>query len=188
MASSELSARLLYLNSSAHVLSTEATSTSRYLMARHNSLIFNASLERPDSHRQEACGSCGNMMIMGWQATLRVQSQRIRRQKGNTKRSCPKEIVLNCEVCDRNTRISLNPVAPRYTVRPTKNATQERKRLGEAAVQPESNSGTVSANSSSKRRAKARKGGLGALLASKKASDTASTGFGLDLMDFMKKS
>jgi hypothetical protein len=58
----------------------------------------------------------------------------------------------------------------------------------QALTKPSPGSSVSEAKSSSKKRAKARKqDGLKALLAAKKSGPEAS-GFGLDLMDFMKKS
>ncbi|KAL1634963.1 hypothetical protein SLS56_002047 [Neofusicoccum ribis] len=53
------------------------------------------------------------------------------------------------------------------------------------AIEP-SNPAPAAANASSKKRAKARKGGLQAMLANSKKDTSASKGFGLDLMDLMR--
>jgi ribonuclease MRP protein subunit SNM1 len=189
MASAELLARLRYLNESAHLLAVGSPSTSRYLMLRSNSLMFDGSLELSDSQRQEVCGACGTIMVIGWQSSVRVESRRLRRQRGTYTNPAAKEIVLKCELCDRNTRFNVDQITPRRIVRRVDQAAKIA--TTRPTLQAESgpgNSNRGSANSNSKKRAKARKGGLGALLANKKATDTRPAGFGLDLMDFMKKS
>lgn len=122
MASPELSARLRYLNDSAHLLMIESPSTSRYMISRSNALMFDSSLEQSDARRQEVCGACGTIMVVGWQATVGIRSRQSRRGKDSLTRSSEKEIVLNCEVCDRRTRTKLQNTKLRHAVRPVRKA------------------------------------------------------------------
>ncbi|KIN01277.1 hypothetical protein OIDMADRAFT_41876 [Oidiodendron maius Zn] len=164
MASPELSARLRYLNDSAHLLATTAPATSRYLMSRCNTLMFERDIEQSDTQRRNICGACGTIMVLGWEGTMQLESQRPRR-RCNSQKAVPKTskaVVYKCESCSR---ANSSPVR----ASPVVNA-------------------PLSTNASSKKRAKARKqSGLEALLAKKKSSEATTTGFGLNLMDFMKK-
>lgn len=192
MASPELSARLRYLNDSAHLLATTAPATSRYLMSRCNTLMFERDIEQSDTQRRNICGACGTIMVLGWEGTMQLESQRPRR-RCNSQKAVPKTskaVVYKCESCSRVTRFPIPLLTPRNETRlllqtPTLEA-------GEANSSPVRASPVVNAplstNASSKKRAKARKqSGLEALLAKKKSSEATTTGFGLNLMDFMKK-
>jgi len=187
MESPELAARLRYLNDAAHLLATTAPATSRQLMSKCNSLIFDCELEQSESHKRQICGACGTIMTVGWATTLEIQSQRPRGKVGKAlqkeTRKPKKEMVYKCGACRRTTRFDIPlPAAKRKTI-----STGHSK----AAVPIQAKTATTatvhSANSSSKKRAKARKGGLEALLANNKAVEARQSGFGLDLMDFMKK-
>ncbi|PSS22528.1 hypothetical protein M430DRAFT_18076 [Amorphotheca resinae ATCC 22711] len=194
MESSELSARLRFLNDSAHLLATTTPATSKYLMSRYHSLMFERELEQSDAQRRRACGACGTIMILGWEATLQMESRRPRRKNSSQKRDVQtpsKAIVYKCESCSRITRFNTPPPAPRRKI----GSSRTKSSLGTGVPTPsqakEANPNTgvaPSTNSSSRKRAKTRKqSGLEAILARKKASEASTSGFGLDLMDFMKK-
>jgi len=183
MNSPEQSARLRYLNDAAHLLMTMAPTTSKYLMSRCNSLIFDSGLERSESQRRQTCGACGTIMVTSWEATVQVQSQRSRRNSSKTQKVAPnptKEVVYNCDSCGKKTHFKLPPAAAKRKA--VVRGGQKTAALQQGKLQP---SQIVTASSSSKKRAKARKGGLEALLASKKATGAQQPSFSLDLMDFM---
>lgn len=194
MAFPELSARLRHLDKSAHLLTTSAPETSRYLMSQHYSLMSDSDLDLTESQKRKTCGACGTIIILGWEGKLEVDSQQPRRGKGRPKREAPapsKAIVYTCDTCSRKTRFPLASTSrpARYKV-----ASSNLKVLpaGKPSATPQMDSTSVtktpSSSSNSKKRAKSRKnGGLEAILAKQKASQSASSGFGLDLMDFMKK-
>lgn len=189
MASPALSARLRYLNDSAHLLVSTAPVTSKYMMSQCNSLMFEHNLEQSESQKRNVCGACGTIMILGWHGTLEVESQRFRRRnkgrleqrpRGETTRA----MVYTCGSCGRKTKQRLNIPAP---------VTRRKSQLPQAGPlssmrHPSTPSTAPSANASSKKRAKTRKqGGLEAILAKYKAAESRGSGFGLDLMDLMKK-
>lgn len=197
MADSELAARLRYLNDSAHFLATSAPTTSRYLLSQCNSLMFDLEIEQSDSQKRKSCGACGTIMILGKEGKLEVESQ-----KSNKKRKRKKTIgasseeratIYTCGSCNKKTKRRLD-TAP-VVSRPKKGAAAVQH--GAAVTKnvsipiqtlPTTNAATPSTNANSKKRAKNRKlGGLGALLAKQKASEAKLSGFGLDLMDLMKK-
>jgi len=200
-----LSAQLKYLNDGAHLMALAAPGCSAHLMSACNLLMFANDIEQSDTRRRHVCGGCGSIMIPGW--TTSVEKERICEQKKKKKRieksrkrpiasSSTSTMVYTCERCGCQTPHSINKTTPsRISLR---NALQPRPSLAEAADRPgipssdpKAQIGTsvaVSANASSKRRAKSRKqGGLQALLAkNKEASQSSGGGFGLDLLDFMK--
>ncbi|KAI9744901.1 MAG: hypothetical protein M1818_001826 [Claussenomyces sp. TS43310] len=203
MAAPVLSARLKYLNESAHLLAMTSRNTSAYLMSQCNSLLFDSELEQPASHQRRVCGACGNIMILGHTATMvlqpagargptRVQKQRKAEIKN---KDCTRSIIYRCAACARETRQSIDTPKPR-AVRPRKNAALalgSHAALAKSELDPRGqieSPGPSSANANSKKRAKSRKqGGLQALLAKNReaAARRPSRGFGLDLMDLMKK-
>jgi RNase P subunit RPR2 len=186
MASRELSARLRYLNESAQLLATTAPTTSRFLMSRHNSLIFESGRDRSEAQKRDACGACGTIMIPGWESTIQLPRKQIRKGKNKILQAVKTKVaVYICEACGRETSYSLdNPQISRHTPGPSKS------NITQSSATPKAVSAILSSTSSSRKRAKSRKqGSLEALLARQKPSDSRSSGgFGFDLMDFMKKS
>lgn len=190
MAPPELSARLQYLNDSAHLLSATAPETSRHLMSRHDSLLFDSSLDPPNTQKRKACGACGTIMILGWNGVLELKQPGRKNKRRQGKVSKPQRaVVYTCDCCGSKTRNSFP--APHQKYKP---GTKSSKAVSAAAA---ASSATLtkgnpglgqSSNSNSKKRAKSRKqSSLQAILAKQKASEGASaSGFGLNLMDFMK--
>lgn len=190
MSSPELSARLRYLNDSAHLLATAAPSTSRHLRSRYDTLMAENELAPLNAHRRDACGACGTIMMLGWQATMQTEAQSSRwrtARHGGPAVKQTKTIIYECKTCHRKTRFLLGnpPLATRQrSISSNVTSMSTSQRLNKRIP---SSSGPE-AMSNSKKRAKTRKrGGLRALLAAKKAGPEAA-GFGLDLMDFMNKS
>jgi RNase P subunit RPR2 len=190
MLSPELSARLRYLNDSAHLLANTAPSTSRQLRSRCDVLMSENDLAPSDAHRQDACGACGTIMVLGWVGTMKTGPQPSRRRKPRPDGQAIKQtkaLIYECKTCHRKTRFPLSepPPATRYK---NPSSTSRLLSTSQSLTKPMPSSLVPEARSNSKKRAKARKrGGLEALLTAKKAGPEAS-GFGLDLMDFMKKS
>jgi RNase P subunit RPR2 len=182
----ELSARLRYLNESAQLIATTAPTTSRILMSRRNSLIFESGRDRSEAQKRDACGACGTITIPGWESTVQLPRQQIRKGKNKISQAAKtKVVVYTCEACGRKTCYSLDkPQMPKHTLGSSKS------NITESSSTPKAVSTIPSSTSSSRKRTKSRKqGSLEALLERQKPSDTrTSGGFGLDLMDFMKKS
>ncbi|KAF7917224.1 uncharacterized protein EAE98_010329 [Botrytis deweyae] len=196
MADLELAARLRYLNESAHFLAKWAPTTSKYLVSQCNSLMFDHEIEQPDLSKRGSCSACGTIMILGSEGKLEVKSQSFKkkpiRKRAKGASRVEKAMIYTCGSCTKVTRHRLDsaPVASR-----SKNGAVQHGAVSKPSHLPAQNlttantTSTPSTNASSKKRAKNRKlGGLGALLAKQKASQTSSSGFGLDLMDLMKKS
>ncbi|ESZ96722.1 hypothetical protein SBOR_2866 [Sclerotinia borealis F-4128] len=194
MADIGLASRLRYLNESAHLLATSAPSTSKYMMSQCNFLILDHEIEQTDFQKQKACGACGAIRILGREGKLEFNKSQSSNKKRNRKKesgasSEGRAVIYTCGSCNKKTRHPLN-AAPAVS-RPKKGAVQHgavSKNLPAQALTAMNTIATPSTNAGSKKRAKNRKlGGLGALLAKQKASEASSSGFGLDLMDLMKK-
>lgn len=200
MASPDLSARLRYLNDSAHLLATTAPTTSKYLVSKCNSLMFDNSIEQPESHKRKVCGACGTIMILGWHGRVELQSQRSRRGKNVSAEKATdraRAMVYKCESCGRKSRINISSSAPKRksssvshtehlsSITPTSNTPL----LPGISTPPQPTSNTsATTTSASKKRSKAKKqSGLEAILARQRATDSRGSGFGLNLFDFMKK-
>lgn len=182
MASPDLTARLRYLSDSAHLLAATAPATSKYLMSKCNSLMFDNDIELSESHRRKVCGACGTIMILGWDGKLEAGSQRRGARgksiSGKALTDRARAMVYKCESCGRKTRINISTSpssVPKY-----KSAISHTNHT--LSITEASNT----SQSGGKKRTKSRKqGGLEAILARRKATDSRSSGF--DLLDFMKK-
>ncbi|TVY49943.1 hypothetical protein LOCC1_G000472 [Lachnellula occidentalis] len=191
MAAPEVSARLRYLNDSAHLLAATAPETSRHLMSRHDSLLFDSNLNPPNTQKRKACGACGTIMILGWNGVLEIEQPGRKNKRRQGKVSNPQRaVVYTCNCCGSKTRNSFPTPPQKY-----KPGTKSSKTVPISATASSRTPQTKdtpslgqSLNSNSKKRAKSRKqGSLQAILAKQKAAEGASaSGFGLDLMDFMK--
>lgn len=201
MVSPAISARLKYLNDSAHLLATSAPRTSAHLMSKCHKLMFDNDLDQSDAHKTHVCGACGNIMILGWTSTRQLKAPKAQKGKRKGKSSIGgkkiKIMAYTCELCGRQTRQNINMAFPRTSgtlkaishTKSSQTATPLKTILSDthpAARTPSS----ASANASSRKRAKARKqGGLQALLA--KSKETSARGpadsFGLGLLDLMRK-
>ncbi|KAI0837433.1 hypothetical protein F5Y06DRAFT_297762 [Hypoxylon sp. FL0890] len=201
MASDTLPQSLGFLTDAAHLLMKTAPETSAYLMSQRNSLMLHNDLEQSDMQRQHVCGACGHIMTPGQGGELKIETNKAIRRKKLGKRNsvssrslgekkvstvgCCKRI--NCGMCGRYTEIPIPPPAPMSRRRLAKS--KKPLTLGGArsnAFMPPPEPTKVSANASSKKRAKSRKQGLQALLQQAQASKS-QNGLGLSLNDFMLK-
>lgn len=204
MASPAISARLKYLNNSAHRFAITAPGTSAYLMSRCNSIMFDHALEQTEAQQRRICGACGNIMILGLTGTRQLETLKSRKRRSNSLKvqkptSQPAKVtVYTCELCSRQTRQHINSNyrgTPKTIIHGShfQEAIQNSPSTLSSSANtesPDNKSTTTSANATSKRRAKVRKqGGLQALLAKNRDIDGRgnSGGFGLDILDLMKK-
>jgi ribonuclease MRP protein subunit SNM1 len=181
MSSPELSARLRFLNGSAHLLATTAPSTSRHLQSRRNTLMYDNELDPSEAHRRDACGACGTIVILGWKSTMQTESQPSRRRNPRPEELVMKQtkaLIYKCKTCGRKTRFPLSRPSAVTRHKPESSYPKSTRSIP-GQSNPEKSNG--------KKRVRARKrGGLEALLAAKRTGPETS-GFGLGLMDFMKK-
>ncbi|KAI2611160.1 uncharacterized protein GGS25DRAFT_481651 [Hypoxylon fragiforme] len=197
MESENLPQSLGFLTDAAHLLTKSAPETSAYLIAQRNSLMFNHELEQSDIQRQHICGACGHIMISGQGSQLKIETNKAIHKRGKEKKrfnlknpgekkvGCRKRFT--CGMCSRYTDISIPPAAPISKRRPLKSkpSTSSTVHTNSSAA-PLTEPPKVSANASSKKRAKSRKQGLQALLQQAQSSKP-QNGLGLSLSDFMMK-
>lgn len=209
MVDQSIKARARYLDESAHLLASTSPAISRHLRSQLHKVATDYNLSLSDAQKNGACGACGNLMIPGWTSRTYLDNERPTR---NLKRKATKQddkaglkaVCNECLICNRVTRLPLpapiralskepaNPPCSKITPTTSKNPIGTNIPAEPGAGPPASpfNNASSFTNASSKRRAKARKqSGLQALLAKKKEESLgggSSTGFGLDLMDFMK--
>ncbi|KAG4444495.1 hypothetical protein IFR05_000086 [Cadophora sp. M221] len=187
----ELSTRLRYLNESAHLLATTAPTTSRYLMSRHNALMYDSKIELSESQKKKACGACGTIMILGWEATLQTE---VRSKKGKAARKereaagYVRTMVYTCGTCSKKTRFPTSISKPIRRKKAALSSTSTSTAPAPAsAPQSQSNDSSTPSKKAPKRKSR-KKGVLDAILARSQAPQATSSGFGLDLSDFMRKS
>lgn len=202
----QFSPQVHFLNDAAHLLSQSAPETSAFLMRRRNDLLVENDVPISDAQRQHVCCCCGNIMIPGQGDTLKIETQKILRSKtkkqprppqtsaaspaasSSNRRVRPGGIskVITCGNCSKGTRLRLEGPSPISRKRGAQQKTSQEKQAQTQALTAEPPK--LSANASSKKRAKNRKAGLQALLDQKQGSaSSSSSSFGLSLSDFMKK-
>ncbi|OAA41353.1 DUF866 domain protein [Metarhizium rileyi] len=185
MASNQLAAGLNYLTDAAHLLLLAASETSAHLMRQRGELMFHNNLIQHEVQRQHVCIACGHIMIPGDKTILKLEPRKIQepRRQGASRKSQEKPNATSsgptksiwCGRCSRVTRVSLP--APEVVTR--RNAT--RVAIAKKSLPVQAQNQKVTANASSKKRAKNRKGGLQALLSGQQKNMTNS----LTLADFM---
>lgn len=181
----ELSARLRYLDGAAHLLATTSPTTSRHLVSRHNALLFDSKIDLTDEQKKKACGACGTIMILGWEATL-DNNVHGKRGKGNQEKEAkkkPKAMVYSCGTCTKKTRM---PTGTSKAARRNRNLLQSTSTPVASAPESQVSRSNTPSQKSAKRKSR-KKGVLESILARSQPQST-NAGFGLDLSDFMKKS
>ncbi|KAH7409297.1 hypothetical protein BKA64DRAFT_392860 [Cadophora sp. MPI-SDFR-AT-0126] len=181
----ELSARLRYLNNSAHLLATTSPATSRYLLSRHNALMFESKIDLSEEQKKRACSACGTIMILGWEATLEnnVERKKGKGRHGTEAMKPPKAMIYSCGTCSKKTRI---PTGISKSARRNKGSLQSTSNSMVPTPQSQASQSNAPSQKGAKRKSR-KKGVLEAILA-RNQPQPANTGFGLDLSDFMKRS
>ncbi|KAK4455696.1 hypothetical protein QBC34DRAFT_390664 [Podospora aff. communis PSN243] len=200
MAADDLTPTLRFLTDAGHLMATASPETSAFLMRKRDALMFEHEIPLTEAQRQHVCSCCGHIMIPGRGSQLEFRkekkalkksaSTRLRQpQQPKSGESQPRLTkVITCGHCGRRTETKLHPPPP-ISRRSTKTKITKPLLLETAPAQtrlPQEDApqkGT--ANASSKKRAKSRKAGLQALLATK--GSNSGLGLGLGLSDFMQK-
>ena len=197
-----IQARLKFLDAAAHLYSSTAPATSAQLMRERQDFVADNEIKLREAEVRGSCQACGtistsqNSIVSGPIKSSKSRSQH-RKRGGNDQGGgeAHKTAIRKCLACHRSTRIPmLLPSKPseRNVGRPSnaQDALQpdslpgKKEKLAGGPLEDES---PHSANSSSKKRAKARKpGGLQAILDKHETTQRQSSGFYLDLMDIMK--
>lgn len=202
MVSSDLGPQLQFLTDAAHLLSASSPETSAFLMSRRTSLLVDHDVPVNDHQRQHVCSCCGHIMIPGQGTELRLGVDkalqgRIRKQpkaQGISPAAAPSTSqkpgiskIFTCGNCSRYTKLQLPAPKPLKPRGKNKRVDQQKVSQEKRPVAP-AEPAKLSANASSKKRAKNRKAGLQALLDQRSGqSSSPSPGLGLSLSDFMKK-
>lgn len=189
MAAQDVVARRRFLDEAANLLFASVPETSRQLMSDRNTISFDNEINAADGQKRGACGACGTPFVLGQQGTVKFdrmpsKKQRHKNQQQTSKQ--PNQISYTCYTCGRYTQFTNST-----RIKPPR---QRRVTSKEAAIHvpqpiqiPTANS--HQSNAGIKKKPKSgKKGGLAAMLAKQKESQGPSSGFGLDLMDFMKNS
>ncbi|KAF2018978.1 hypothetical protein BU24DRAFT_405701 [Aaosphaeria arxii CBS 175.79] len=197
-----LNSRLEYLDKAAHLLAISAPTISATLGTARDSLLGeqDVDLDMPSKDwralRRDMCGACGSIMIPGWscqvahEVQLKSVKQGPKRRRHHTTERKDIDVVYTCLRCERKTTQPLE----RRTQRHMKKRSSQGPKTASIALPTRevakddrpSKPNPKTASSGSKQRAKARKGGLQAMLAQSKAQTSKQGGLGLDLMDFMQ--
>ena len=200
--------RLNHLEKSAYLLALEAPQTSAYLQAEYTRLLSEAGVHPSAARAGEVCGSCGTIMLPGLTAKIRKganTSGSSSSSEGEIATARPSASVSTgrAHICCRCSAVTKYSIVqkPNNTLRSVKGlpeASTKNKVASSSTVRCNDKTlsrkehGSTTRNKSSKGRAKARKtGGLQAMLAKSKSHSAIalqSVGFGMDLMDIVKKS
>ncbi|KAI0113652.1 hypothetical protein GGR51DRAFT_19821 [Nemania sp. FL0031] len=208
MATDHVPSTLSFLTDAAHLLALASPETSAHLMSQRNSFMFNNNLDQPDVQRQRVCGCCGHIMIAGHSDLFSIDSSKTaRRKKSSSSNQKAKEMpprsgcqkTLTCGKCGRYTKIQL-PAPARIPKRRSNQTSKALPMIAAGASETTASSRStsvpratasfseptkISANASSKKRAKNRKQGLQALL-QQSSNSKPQAGLGLSLADFMQ--
>ncbi len=200
-------AKVRFLEASARHYASSALETSAHLMAQRNVEANDSCIVLKNKTRSSgSCNACGSILVPGW--TSRTS---IARKGGRSKAALKKKklresasdllkyLRVDCLLCYRYEERPLQESMPKSKDALKTSTTQAV--IGSEPQHPSSQihdssaastsqvqaSQPLTTNNSSKKRARARKqGGLQAMLEKSKASDSPSSGFGLDLLDLMK--
>jgi RNase P subunit RPR2 len=189
MADPDLVARLTFLDKAATLLLASVPETSRTLMSDHSTISFDNDANASNGQTQGACGACGTLIVLGHQGTLRFDKLQSKKQKSkNTQQTSkqPNQIIYTCNTCGRFTQLTTST-----RTKPPRQRHVTPKDVVIHAAQPTQpqTANSNQPNAGVKKRSKSgKKGGLAAMLAKQKDSQASSSGFGLNLMDFMKNS
>ncbi|KAF2120945.1 hypothetical protein BDV96DRAFT_641590 [Lophiotrema nucula] len=180
--------RLGFLKKAAHLIAVQSPTVAATLGAERDKLFssqdadLNTSSKKDyEALRREVCGACGNLMVPGWSCKSsraerpgKMQPSRKATLKNQGRQD--KSTVYTCLRCDRKTSIPMQPTKRKKIAKATaSNLSKEEDKSSIAKP-------TIA--SKQRERAKARKGGLQALLAKSKTQTSSRPG--LDFMDFMQ--
>lgn len=172
-----------YLTDAAHLLRHKAPETSAHLLSQRADLVYSHDLTPSDTQRQLVCAACGHIMIPGQETELRLKTSRTPRRKtrSSDKKATPGSATerskeFSCGFCTRVTMIPLP--APEPATRRKASRSKIQKTTNHAEMPK-----PVTANASSKKRAKNRKAGLQALLSGQQQRKSTP----LSLADFMMR-
>ncbi len=169
-----LSARLRHMHVCARSLTTSSPSTAAFIESQIDKLMMEHDMPITAARRREICGACGSVMACA----------------GTNAIKCSKAGDLTCQCCGAITtqpvRARPEPAAARAVL-----PVPEQDIESSNATPPKETTPSTrhkSSNIRSKERAKTRKQSSlrSMLVKSQQSAPTRSSGYGIDLMDFMK--
>lgn len=211
-----IQAKLKFLDTAAQFYSSTAPATSAQLMRERQDFVADNNIKLREAEVRGSCQACGTISIPGSTSETSIVFEPVKSDKSRSQRrkrggdeytagaaqgggETDKIVIRKCLACHRITRtVVLFPSKPSV-------GNAGRQSNAQGALHPDSLSGKANqskgyrvedkasqqpslANSSSKKRAKARKpGGLQVMLDKYKATQNQLSSFGLDLMDIMKE-
>ena len=191
MVSREQDAKLRFLQNAARRYAVTAPAVSTHLMAQRSSEAGRQDLALPTDSAHPFCAACGAILLPGLNAKVSITSGDRAHEDGrqisaSTTGSTSKYIRLQCNVCHRFVK---KPLAAQIKSRgqtTTSKSNGSRGTAKPATPKDILDEFKSPKNFASKQRAKARKGGLQALL-DKSNKQTTSTPAQLNLMDLMEQ-
>lgn len=200
-------AKVRFLEASARHYASSAPATSAHLMAQRNIEANERGVVSTKTRPGGSCKACGSILVPGWTSRTSIvrkggRSKAALKKKKKLRKNASdllKYLRIDCLLCYRYEERLLHESMPK-SKDGLKTLTRQAV-IGSEPQHPSSQTHDSSAaptsqvqasqplatNTSSKKRAKARKqGGLQAMLEKSKASTGPSSGFGLDLLDLMK--
>lgn len=207
MGRTAIQSRLNHLERSAYLLALAGPQTSAFLQTEYMRLLLENNITPSENRANEVCGSCGTIMLPGLTAKIRKGADRINSSHSSTEtQSTELSYRLSgrrahiCFRCSSVTKYSatkdkfdtIPSIKGLPQVRDERaNAVTSDGQVSDQKLKRKEYDSTVR-NKNSKIRAKARKkSSLQEMLAKSKMDAAAACqkiGFGVDLMDFMKKS
>lgn len=206
-------ARLKFLDTAAQFYSSTAPATSAQLMRERQDFVADHNIKLREDGVRGSCQACGTIETPGSTSQTCIVFQPIKSGKSRTQRrkhggdkdtaqiaqsggEINKIAIRKCLACHRSTRtpillpskLSIGNVGGRAQVASQPDSLPGRAiKLEGCPVEDKASPRPSLANSSSKKRAKARKpGGLQVMLDKYKATQNQPSSLGLDLMDIMK--
>ena len=185
-----MEAKALFLSSAACLLADTAPATAAHLMLQSQATAAEHGLSLPRSEDRSVCKACGTITILERSGHNPIKKNNDKSQNASprtqkSKKTLPSTeeyLVLKCHACRRTTR----------THTPREELSRLAKSSEAGLAVPSSTSVPMSATSKDRNKARKEKakdlkhGALQAMLAKSREDTRRSSGFGLDLMDFMK--
>lgn len=198
-------ARLKFLDAAAQFYSSTAPATSAQLMQERQDIVADHNIKLREAEVRGSCQACGTISIPGstcivFEPIQSDESRSQRRKHGGDEDTAriaqgggeiDKIVIRKCLACHRSTRtpilLSSKPSISNAGRQLNAQGAPQLDSLPGNAIEDKASQQPSLANSSSKKRAKARKpGGLQVMLDKHKATQNHPSSFGLDLMDIMK--
>lgn len=196
MASASQTARAKFQETAAYTYAVRSPATSAYLMLHRNFETTLSVKPSRDDSSIPSCRACGTIFLPGWtsktsisnQSSVRKGPPSSKKEAGKARQGKRKVLKVECLKCHRYVQTSLDslklvrkPAVVEHPASATRMTTTDVTRV---MTKSEKQKPTV--GNGGRQRAKARRGGLQAMLEKSKQTSTSSFGSGLDLMDFMR--